>query len=222
MKEQILTTILLVSIFAFFLHSTDTTSGVEPGIGFSTATELKEETYSFYMDGTRNHFFKIWLEANQIIHIILRVPADVDLDMYLLSPERDVMERSDFGRGLTERISYQAPYQGYYYIVIVPFLGSKGLYTITLLIDDLPTKTMSITLTETFTVYETISEPTVVVNTVTKTVYETFTTTQIEYIEKFPWVFLGLTIIAISIIVGFRMVLESLKPSREKSSQQSS
>ncbi|MEN2974164.1 MAG: PPC domain-containing protein [Candidatus Caldarchaeales archaeon] len=222
MKKKVLAIIAQTIFLAFSLYSVYALSRIEPGIGFSTATELHTGTYDLYMDGTRDHFFKIWLDTNQILHIVLRVPSEADFDLYLLSPERELIESSDLGRGYYERISYQASSSGYYYIVVVPFLGSSGLYTITLRVEDLPTSTVTTTITEKFPVYETISRPIITVETVTKTVYETVRTTHVEYIERFPWMFLGLMILSVSIIIGLGMVLESLKTIMEKTSQKAS
>lgn len=222
MRIRLSTMIFSIIILASFLSSIYALPEIEPGIGFSTATELKTGTYSFYMEGTRSHFFKVWLNTNQIIHITLRIPPDVDIDMYLVSPEREVIERSMFARGFSERISYLASSQGYYYVVIVPFLGSSGLYTINILVVDPPTRTVTETRTEIVPVYETISKPTFIVNTVTKIVYETVTATHIEYVERFPWIFLGLTILAVSIIISSGMLLGILKSIRDETSQQTS
>ncbi|GEM_PF-1589974 len=189
-------------------------SEVEPGIGFSTATELNSGSYSFYMEGGRNHFFKIWLNVNQILHIIVRVPVDADFDVYLLSPEREVVERSTSARGYPERMSYQASSSGYYYIVVVPYLGSKGTYGMQIAVYSLPTETVTTTSTETIPVYVTLHKPTVVITTITKSVYEVETVREVEYIEKFPWMFLGLVILAASIIVGTGLVTQTIRATK--------
>lgn len=202
----IATSFIISSIF--FISAV---SAVEPGIGFSTATELKSGSYSFYMEGGRNHFFKVWLNVNQVLHILMRVPLDADFDIYLLSPEREVVERSTSGRGYPERISYQASSSGYYYIIVVPYLESKGAYGMQIAIYSPATETMTITATDTVPVYVTLYKPTVVITTITKTVYEVETVREVEYVERIPWMFLGLVILAASIIIGTGLIAQTIK-----------
>lgn len=204
--------IILILLPPMFL--TSAVSELEPGIGFSTATELRPGSYSFYMEGGRSHFFKVWLNANQILHIIVRVPADADFDVYLLSPEREVVERSVLARGYPERISYQAPSSGYYYIVVVPYFASKGAYGMQIAIYSPPTKTVTATATETIPVYVTLHKPTVVITTITKTIYEVETVREVEYVERFPWMFLGLVILAASIIIGTGLIAQTIRITR--------
>jgi hypothetical protein len=210
-----LVTIVIATLFiispVFFIPAV---SEVEPGIGFSTATELKSGSYSFYMEGGRNHFFKVWLNVNQILHIIVRVPVDADFDVYLLSPEREVVERSTSPRGYPERISYQASSSGYYYIVVVPYLASKGTYGMQIAIYSPPRETVTTTATEAIPVYVTLHKPTVVVTTITKTVYEVETVREVEYIERFPWMFMGLVILAASIIVGTGLIAQTIRATK--------
>ena len=214
MREVII--IVITFFMALLIFTNPVISEVQPGAGFLTATEIKPGSYSFYMEGSRSHFFKVWLNANQILHLVLRVPMDTDLDVYLLNSEREVVERSLSPRGYTERISYQASSSDYYYIIIVPYFGSRGTYEIQLTIYDLPTKTITITATETVPVYVEVSKPTVIITTVTKTVREVETIKGVEYVERFPWLFIGLIVLAVSIIISSGLMSQSIRARMEK------
>jgi len=74
-----------------------------------------------------------------------------------------------------------------------------------------PTETVTTTATETIPVYVTLYKPTVVITTITKTVYEVETVREVEYIERFPWMFLGLVILAASIIVGTGLIAQTVR-----------
>ncbi len=211
--------ILFVTIFfvALLIFTNPVISEVQPGTGFLTATEIKPGSYDFYMEGGRSHFFKVWLNVGQILHLVLRVPMDADFDVYLLSSEREVIERSLSPRGYTERISYQASFSDYYYIVVVPYFGSRGTYTMQITFYDPPTKTVTTTATETAPVYITIPKPTAIIITVTKTVREVEAIKEVEYVERFPWLFIGLVVLAVSIIISTGLISQSIRTRLEKS-----
>ena len=201
---------------AFLIFITPVISQVQPGTGFFTAAEIKPGSYSFHMEGVRSHFFKVWLNVNQILYLVVRVPLDADFDVYLLNSEREVIERSLSPRGYTERISYQASSSDYYYIVVVPYFGSKGTYGMQIAIYDLPAKTITTTATETVPVYVTIQKPTVIITTITKTVHEVKTIREVEYVERFPWIFIGLIVLAVAIIISTGLISQSIRASIEK------
>lgn len=212
--------VLVVILFLMLLTTlTHVFSEEQPGTGFSTAMELKEGSYSFYMEGARAHFFKIWLDVNQILHITLRVPMYADFDLYLLNPDREVIERSILGRGYVERISYQASSSGYHYIVVTPFPGSRGPYSLQISVHDLPVRTVTVTVTKSIPTYEVIFRPAPMLVTVTKTIYETERTIEVRYVERVPWTMMGLIIIAISIMVSSAAVVRLLKTTRGEVSE---
>lgn len=186
----------------------------QPGTGFSTAMELQEGSYNFYMEGARPHFFKIWLNTNQILHVVLRLPADIDLDLYFLNPEREVVESSTLGRGRAEKISYQASSTGYHYVIVVPYFGARGLYSLQTSIHDPPIKTATTTVTRMISVYEVVSKPVVMVETVTKTIYETEREMEVRYIESMPWTMIGLIILSASIIVSSAIIARLMRTGR--------
>ena len=174
----------------------------EPGTGFATAPLLKEGVYDYHLAAGEVHFFKVWLRTGQSLHVIMRVPADQDFDLYLLSPERDLLDRSVGPRGQVERVSYQASYPGFYYILVHSYGESSGLYTLRIRIIDQPTKTITITLTETIYLTETIRSPIIRLETVTRTVYTTDTEVERIYVERFPWTFVSFVVLGVLIMAG--------------------
>jgi hypothetical protein len=212
---------IIISIATFFvaflIFITPVISEIQPGTGFFTAAEIKPGSYSFYMEGGRSHFFKVWLNVNQILYLVVRVPLNTDFDVYLLSSEREVLERSLSPAGYAERISYQASSSDYYYIIVVPYFGSKGTYEMQIAIYDPPAKTITTTITETVPVYVTIPKPTVIITTVTKTAYEVKTIREVEYMERFPWILIGLIVLAVAIILSSGLISQSIRAGIEKS-----
>lgn len=203
-------TVLLLLVFTAFSFATASELEVEPGTGYATAPELSPGTYKWYIDAGQRHYFKIWLNAGQTLYIIMRVPILQDMDIFLVSPEREYLEGSTAPAGISERISFQAPYSGYYYIIVSSYFGSRGLYTLTLRVIDLPTKTVTVTETETVLSYETIIKPSITISTVTKTIYETETSLSVIEVERVPWTFIGAAIIAVSIVLGLGLIARAI------------
>ena len=174
----------------------------EPGTGFATAPLLEEGVYDYHLAAGEAHFFRVWLKTGQSLHVILRVPMGQDFDLYLLSPERDLLEQSIRLGGQTERVSYQASYPGFYYILVYSYGESSGLYTLRIRIIDQPTKTITVTQVETVYLTETVSSPILRIETVTRTFYVTRTEVNTLYVERFPWVFAGLIALGVLIMLG--------------------
>jgi len=189
----------------------------EPGTGFATALPLTSGTYDFYMEVGGTHFFKVKLETGQTLYVFMRPPQGQDFDLVLLTPEREVVEQSIAPAGAGERVSIQAPYTGYYYVVVYSYMGSEGLYTLTIRVVDQPTKTMTLTTTRTERIYVYRTEPTVIFETITETVYLTRTRVEIMEVEKVPWLFLGLVSIGVLVFAGLLALSASLKEKSKES-----
>lgn len=183
----------------------------EPGTGFATALPLTPGVYNFYMEPGGVHFFKVYLEAGQTLHIMMRPPLDQDFDLILLSPERDLIEQSVAPAGTGERVSTQAPYPGYYYVVVYSYAGSAGAYVLRVSILGQPTKTLTVTETATQRVYSYVTKPTVVLRTVTETIYLTRTSVERVYVERVPWLFIGLAVLGILVFAGLAMLSSAVK-----------
>ena len=186
----------------------------EPGTGFATAPLLKEGVYNYHLAAGKAHFFKVWLKTGQSLHVIMRVPAGQDFDLYLLSPERDLLDRSFGPRGQVERVSYQASYPGFYYILVSSYGESSGLYTLRIRIIDQPTKTITVTWTETIHLTETISSPILKLETVTRTIHVTKTELETIYVERFPWIFISSVALGVLIMSG--LIVMAIIMKREK------
>ena len=106
--------------------------GPVPGTSFATAPELQPGSYRFHLQAGDLHFFRITLKQGQTLFITLRMASDVDFDIAVLSPERDLLESGVRPAGFYERISLKAPVTGSYYIVVYPFGISSGSYTLEL------------------------------------------------------------------------------------------
>jgi len=193
---------LLVTVF---LASVLLASAAEqPGTNFSTATELAEGDYSFFLDVGDLHFFKVRLERGETLIVTLRMPVREDFDIVLLGPARDLLERGIKPAGLTERIGVLASESGYYYIVVTAFGRSSGTYTLT--IDILKPSAETVTRTETVISSTTVTETQYMVHTVTVTVERMVTLTEAveREVESIPWSMLGLIAVALAIIyAGF-------------------
>ncbi|RLG01948.1 MAG: hypothetical protein DRN49_00215 [Thaumarchaeota archaeon] len=212
--------VMLMMIMSLFLLQSISANQPEPGTGFSTAPQLFEGSYTYNLEESDVHFFKVWLNSGQYLHVTLRVPRGQDFDLFILSPERELLERSIRPSGVGERISYQAPYPGYYYILVSSYRGSKGAYTLSVRIISQPTKVITVKVTEEVPSIKVISSPTIVVKTVTKTVYEKETITEIKYIERFPWSFIGLIAIGVMIWLGLIEVAKSFKAEKQSAPPQ--
>jgi hypothetical protein len=119
-----------------------------PGTSFATAPELNPGTYTFHLQPGDLHFFRVTLKQGQTLFVTLRMAADVDFDIAVLSPERDLLESGVRPTGFYERISLKAPVTGSYYIVVYPFGASSGSYTLEVSVVDEPRVTATVTVTE--------------------------------------------------------------------------
>lgn len=68
-------------------------------------------------------YYRVIVEANQRLTVILHGPIGTDFDMYIYNPKIQQVDRSTSPYS-SESCSLMARYTGYYYIVIVPYQGS--------------------------------------------------------------------------------------------------
>jgi hypothetical protein len=184
--------------------------GPVPGTSFATAPELQPGTYSFHLQPGDLHFFRITLKQGQTLFVTLRMASDVDFDIVVLSPERDLLESGVRPVGFYERISLKAPVTGSYYIVVYPFGASSGSYTLELSIVDEPKVTATVTVTE-FR-YITVAVPAM---TVTREVMTVRTVAQQVVEDRGPMLNLfGMVVIAVGLVVASVVVSGSLVRSR--------
>jgi hypothetical protein len=184
--------------------------GPVPGTSFATAPELQPGTYSFHLQAGDLHFFRITLKQGQTLFVTLRMASNVDFDIAVLSPERDLLESGVRPAGFYERISLKAPVTGSYYIVVYPFGTSSGSYTLELSVVDEPKVTATVTVTE-FR-YITVAVPAM---TVTKEVVTVRTVAQQVVEDRGPMMNLfGMLTIAVGLVVASVVISGSLVRSR--------
>jgi hypothetical protein len=184
--------------------------GPVPGTSFATAPELQPGTYSFHLQAGDLHFFRITLKQGQTLFVTLRMASNVDFDIAVLSPERDLLESGVRPAGFYERISLKAPVTGSYYIVVYPFGTSSGSYTLELSVVDEPKVTATVTVTE-FR-YITVAVPAM---TVTKEVVTVRTVAQQVVEDRGPMMNLfGMLTIAVGLVVASVVLSGSLVRSR--------
>ena len=184
--------------------------GPVPGTSFATAPELQPGTYSFHLQPGDLHFFRITLKQGQTLFVTLRMASDVDFDIVVLSPERDLLESGVRPAGFYERISLKAPVTGSYYIVVYPFGTSSGSYTLELSVVDEPRVTATVTVTE-FR-YITVAVPAM---TVTREVVTVRTVAQQVVEDRGPMMNLfGMLTIAVGLVVASVVISGSLVRSR--------
>jgi hypothetical protein len=187
--------------------------GPVPGTSFATAPELQPGTYSFHLQAGDLHFFRITLKQGQTLFVTLRMASDVDFDIAVLSPERDLLESGVRPAGFYERISLKAPVTGSYYIVVYPFGRSSGSYTLELSVVDEPKVTATVTVTE-FR-YITVAVPAM---TVTREVVTVRTVAQQVVEDRGPMMnFFGMLTIAVGLVVASVVLSGSLVRSRAPS-----
>jgi len=203
----------LIMILLASIHSIHAETP-EPGTGFATAPLLKDGVYDYHLAVGEVHFFKVWLETGQSLHVMMRVPVGQDFDLYLLSPERDLLERSTRPRGEVETVSCQASYPGFYYILVSSYGESSGLYTLRIRIIDQPTKTVTATWTETIYLTERVSSPILKLETVTRTIHVTRTEVETIYVERFPWIFISSVTLGVLIMSGLIVMAIIFKQER--------
>jgi hypothetical protein len=203
--------LLTALIFATALISVAAAAqGPVPGTSFATAPELQPGTYSFHLQAGDLHFFRITLKQGQTLFVTLRMASDVDFDIVVLSPERDLLESGVRPAGFYERISLKAPVTGSYYIVVYPFGTSSGSYTLELSVVDEPKVTATVTVTE-FR-YITVAVPAM---TVTKEVVTVRTVAQQVVEDRGPMMNLfGMLTIAVGLVVASVVLSGSLVRSR--------
>jgi hypothetical protein len=184
--------------------------GPVPGTSFATAPELQPGTYSFHLQAGDLHFFRITLKQGQTLFVTLRMASNVDFDIVVLSPERDLLESGVRPAGFYERISLKAPVTGSYYIVVYPFGTSSGSYTLELSVVDEPKVTATVTVTE-FR-YITVAVPAM---TVTREVVTVRTVAQQVVEDRGPMMnFFGMLTIAVGLVVASVVISGSLVRSR--------
>lgn len=193
-------TLAMLAALALLLQAGTAYAEGEPGNGFSTALEVTEGEHSFYMAAGDFHFFKVMLNAGEVLVVTLRMPLREDFDIFLLGPARDFLEGGTKPAGLMERVSVLASTTGYYYIVVSSFGGSSGVYTMT--IDIIEPKVVEVTTTKTLTETTTFTEVSYSVYTVTATVERQVTVTETvdRRVETIPWSMLGFLAIALAVV----------------------
>ncbi|MEM2545954.1 MAG: hypothetical protein QXJ49_07185 [Nitrososphaerota archaeon] len=198
--------------------------GPVPGTNFATAAELQPGVYSFHLQPGDLHFFKVTLRQGQTLYVTVRMAADVDFDVAVLSPERDLLESGVKPAGYYERVSVKASRAGSYYVVVYPFGASSGSYTLEVSVADEPSVTATVTVTEYR--YVTVAVPAI---TVTREAVVVRTVAQQVAEDRGPlFNLLGMLAIAVGLVVASVVVGASFsglragapKPAEEKSSQQ--
>jgi len=184
--------------------------GPVPGTSFATAPELQPGTYSFHLQAGDLHYFRVTLKQGQTLFVTLRMALDVDFDIFVYSPERDLLDWGVRLTGFYERISLKAPVTGSYYIVVFQLGASSGSYTLELSIVDEPKVTATVTVTE-FR-YITVAVPAM---TVTREVMTVRTVAQQVVEDRGPMLNLfGMLAIAVGLVVASVVVSGSLVRSR--------
>jgi len=120
-----------------------------PFVSAATVVEITKTPYTdsreLYADNDSSTWedyvvYKIYLDANDIIHVKLEVPEDCDFDLLLLNdydPSQYLSENSSnviatstsWTIGADEYIDYQVDSSGTYYILVLAALGN-GTYTL--------------------------------------------------------------------------------------------
>lgn len=184
--------------------------GPVPGTNFATAAELQPGVYSFHLQPGDLHFFKVTLRQGQTLYVTLRMATDVDFDIAVLSPERDLLESGVRPAGYYERVSVKASTSGSYYIVVYPFGTSTGSYTLEVSVADEPKVVSTVTVTEYR--YVTVAVPAI---TVTREVVTVRTVAQQVVEERGPVLnLLGMLAIAVGLVVASVVVSGSLSRTR--------
>ncbi len=183
----------------------------EPGTGFATAGELEEGVYTFRMESGGVHFFKVWLETGDTVYVVMNPPINQDFDIYLLTPDRRLIEQSVGPTGVSERVSALAPQAGYYYLVVASFGGSEGLYVLSIRIIKPKVTTVTETVTRTSVKMTVLREPTIIYSTVTETRYATMTVTERVEVERLPWTFIGLVALGVMVLAGLAALSSSIR-----------
>ena len=183
----------------------------EPGTGFATAGELEEGVYTFRMEVGGIHFFKVWLETGETIYVVMNPPINQDFDVFLLTPDRRLLEQSVAPTGVSERVSALAPQSGYYYVVVTSFGGSEGLYVLNIRVIKPKVMTETETITQTSVKMTVIYKPSIIYSTVTEASYVTVTEVRRVEVERLPWTFMGLVSLGAMILAGFAILSSSIR-----------
>jgi hypothetical protein len=176
-----------------------------PGTSYSTALELTPGEHSFSMEAGDTHFFYVRLEKEDTLYLTLRSAPQLDFDVALVSPDREVLELSLRPAGFSERIVYRAYSSGDYYIVVFPFGASAGSYN--LLIEVTKPRTATTTTTRTLVAYVTVTEHEVrnVMVQATREVWRTVTVYSQQPADQsqslLGWSVLSLALIAVAVIL---------------------
>jgi len=103
--------------------------GPEDGFSFGTAFTIQENTTMPQTgslpsgSGSGYMFYRVYLTRGQSVSVSLTADSSTDFDLALASNEFEVVAQSA-GTSYPESLSYAATYDGYYYIVVVPYSGS--------------------------------------------------------------------------------------------------
>jgi hypothetical protein len=176
-----------------------------PGTSYANALELGIGEHSFSMERGDTHYFYVRLEKEDLLYLSLRSAPQLDFDVALVSPDREVLELSLRPAGIAERIAFRAFSSGDYYIVVFPFGGSTGSYS--LQIEVAKPRTTTLTTTQTVLRHVTLTERELrnVMVEATREVWRTVTV----YSQPPPdqsqallgWSVLSLALLAVSIIL---------------------
>ena len=107
------------------------TSGLEDGLSFGTAFTIHQNT-TMPVTGTLSTeymFYRVFLTRGQSVSVSLTADSSTDFDILLANNVFEVVAQSQ-GMSYPESFKYAATYDGYYYIVVVPYSGS-GSYDLT-------------------------------------------------------------------------------------------
>lgn len=191
-----------------------------PGTGFSSALELSPGTYSFYIAPGEVQFFKINLEAGDVLVVKIRMAANQDFDLYVFNPLREVVVQSVRAAGLTDSIELVAAEKGPHYVVVLGFAGSSGTYSLSVFVQRPRTVTQTVTQTITQKLTETVTALSFATNTVTTEKIVTVVGREVVEVERIPWTAVGLAVLAASIVyVGYSASNALRKPEEKQPSQ---
>ena len=133
MREVCTIKMLVTAVTSLFLTSILSSVLATPDINndFSEAVEVKNNdviTESLDESDDLSDYFKIYLEAEDVVEVIVAVPYGQDFDLYLYDESYDLRNKSEIDNPGTdeyfEEVFLNATYTGWYYIEVYAFSGA--------------------------------------------------------------------------------------------------
>lgn len=171
-----------------------------PGTGFASALELSPGTHSFYLELGEIHYFKVNLEAGDILSVKIRMPFNQDFDLYLFNPLREIVAQSVRAAGLTDAVELIVSETGFHYVVVAGFGGARGVYSLTLFVQKPKTVTQTVTQTVTEKITNTATVQVFMTNTVVSEKVVTVVDREVVEVERIPWTALGLVAVSAALL----------------------